>query len=200
MKTTTITTGRAIILIAHVHALFVSLASALAPFGFQDRLTLNLKEGETDEPAYGLFPNVKDTGLTATAELMNGRMAMLGLICLVRPRPILEGRARELGRDSRCPVRRWPRPWRRARASWRWWTRGWAACCSRRKRVPTSRARRRTGRCHRIHGPTDRPAGRAARVKGLSFTPPADLKDAAPHAAGCRPAAADNTFKWLNLT
>ena len=51
-----ITNGRAIILIAHVHALFVSLASSLSPFGFQDSLTLNMKAAERDEAAYGACP------------------------------------------------------------------------------------------------------------------------------------------------
>ncbi|KAG8461843.1 hypothetical protein KFE25_013862 [Diacronema lutheri] len=79
-----ITNGRAIILIAHVHALFVSLASSLSPFGFQDSLTLNMKAAERDEAAYGLFvPIPGQAGLTAAAEMMNGRLAMLGLIAAV---------------------------------------------------------------------------------------------------------------------
>jgi len=79
-----ITNGRAIILIAHVHALFVSLASALAPFGFQDSLTLNMKAGEKDEEAYGVFIPFKGmAGLTPAAEMANGRLAMLGLVATV---------------------------------------------------------------------------------------------------------------------
>jgi len=80
---TAITNGRAIILIAHVHALFVSLASALAPFGFADSLTLNMKAGEKDESAYGVIVPLKETGLSASAEMANGRMAMLGLVVTV---------------------------------------------------------------------------------------------------------------------
>lgn len=71
---------RAVILVAHIHFLFVSIAAAIAPFSFQDKLLL--EEGEADEPPYGLFPSFKG-GLTAEAEIWNGRVAMLGLICLV---------------------------------------------------------------------------------------------------------------------
>lgn len=79
-----ITNGRAIILIAHMNALFVSLASALSPFGFQDSLTLNMKAAERDEAAYGVFvPIPGQQGLTAAAEMANGRLAMLGLIATV---------------------------------------------------------------------------------------------------------------------
>jgi hypothetical protein len=79
-----ITNGRAIILIAHVHALFVSLAAALSPFGFQDSLTLNMKAGEKDEAAYGVVvPIFGQAGLTPAAEMANGRLAMLGLIALL---------------------------------------------------------------------------------------------------------------------
>lgn len=77
-----ITKGRAIILIAHVHALMVSVASALAPFPFSDKLTLNMKASEADEQAYGLFPPL-EAGLTPAAEILNGRLAMLGLISVV---------------------------------------------------------------------------------------------------------------------
>jgi hypothetical protein len=81
---TGITNGRAIILIAHVHALFVSLAASLSPFGFQDALTLNMKAGERDEAAYGVIvPVIGQAGLTSAAEMVNGRLAMLGLIALL---------------------------------------------------------------------------------------------------------------------
>lgn len=71
---------RAVILVAHIHFLFVSIAAAIAPFSFQDKLLLD--EDEADEPPYGLFPSFKG-GLTPEAEIWNGRVAMLGLICLV---------------------------------------------------------------------------------------------------------------------
>lgn len=70
-----ITKERAIVLIAHVHVLVVSVAAAIAPFSFQDRLLL--EPGETDPEAAGLIPGTK-LGLTAEAEVWNGRLAMLG--------------------------------------------------------------------------------------------------------------------------
>jgi len=76
----TITNERAVILIANVHALFVSFLAAMAPSSFADQLLL--KEGEVDEEPYGLVPPLV-TGLTPEAEIMNGRMAMMGLIALV---------------------------------------------------------------------------------------------------------------------
>ena len=78
--TQTITNGRAIILIAHVHALMMSVCAAIAPLSYQDKLFL--EDGEADEPAAGLVPAM-DTGLTKSAELWNGRVAMLGLVALV---------------------------------------------------------------------------------------------------------------------
>jgi len=77
---TTITNGRAVILIGHIHALMMSVCATIAPLSFQDKLFL--EEGEADEPAAGLIPAM-DTGLTKSAELWNGRVAMLGLIVLV---------------------------------------------------------------------------------------------------------------------
>merc|ERR1719253_615315 len=75
-----ITNERAIILIAHVHVLVVSVIAAVAPFGFQD--TLVKEKGYTPEAPAGLIPPFK-TGLTAEAELINGRLAMLGIISVV---------------------------------------------------------------------------------------------------------------------
>lgn len=71
---------RAIILVAHIHVLSVSVAAAIAPFSFQDKLLL--EPGEADEEPAGLFPEFKG-GLTKEAELWNCRVAMLGIICLV---------------------------------------------------------------------------------------------------------------------
>lgn len=70
-----ISNERAIILIAHVHVLIVSIAAAIAPFSFQDKLLLEPGEGDA-EPA-GLIPPIK-FGLTKEAETWNGRLAMLG--------------------------------------------------------------------------------------------------------------------------
>jgi Chlorophyll A-B binding protein len=64
---------RAAILVAHIHLLFVSVAAALAPFSFQDKLLL--EDGEADETPAGLFPTFKG-GLTKDAEIWNGRVAM----------------------------------------------------------------------------------------------------------------------------
>jgi hypothetical protein len=71
---------RAAIIVAHIHLLFVSVAATLAPFSFQDKLLL--EDGEADEAPAGLFPAFTG-GLTKEAELWNGRVAMVGLICLV---------------------------------------------------------------------------------------------------------------------
>ena len=77
-----ITNERAIIMIAHMHALGVSMAAAFGPQVLGDSLTL--LDGEEDEEPYGLFPPFNgQTGLTPAAEMYNGRMAMFGLIFLV---------------------------------------------------------------------------------------------------------------------
>jgi len=80
----TITHERAIILIANVHCFMVGLAATICPAGFSDPLLLDPNQGEAYERAvntkpYGLCPEFK-TGLTEEAEMMNGRMAMMGLI------------------------------------------------------------------------------------------------------------------------
>jgi len=75
-----ITNERAIILVGHLHCLFVSVCAAVAPLASQDKLYL--QKGEKDEPAAGLIPKFV-FGLTPSAELINGRLAMLGLIVLV---------------------------------------------------------------------------------------------------------------------
>jgi len=77
-----ISNERAIIMIAHVHALGVSACAAFGPQVLGD--TLTLLDGEPDEEPYGVFiPVAGQTGLTPAAEMMNGRMAMFGLIALV---------------------------------------------------------------------------------------------------------------------
>lgn len=78
--TAMISKERAVMLVAHIHVLFVSVAAALAPFSFQDKLLL--EAGEKDEEPAGLFPDFTP-GLTKDAELWNGRVSMLGLLCLV---------------------------------------------------------------------------------------------------------------------
>lgn len=76
----TISNERAVVLIANVHALFLSLMAAFAPLSFQDPLLI--PKGKSDEKPAGLFPAL-NPGLTAEAELLNGRIAMLGLTLLV---------------------------------------------------------------------------------------------------------------------
>jgi len=73
---------RAIIMMAHVHALGVSAAAAFGPQVLGD--TLTLLDDEEDEEPYGFWvPIVGNTGLTPAAEMANGRMAMVGLIAVV---------------------------------------------------------------------------------------------------------------------
>merc|ERR1719199_2307249 len=57
----------------------VSIFAAVAPFQFQD--TLAKQQGYTPEAPAGLIPPFK-TGLTPEAELINGRLAMLGVIAI----------------------------------------------------------------------------------------------------------------------
>ncbi|KAI0567009.1 early light-inducible protein HV60 [Gracilaria domingensis] len=78
--TAMITKERAVILVAHIHVLFVSVAAALAPFSFQDKLLL--APGEADEEPAGLLPPF-EPGLTKGAELWNCRVSMLGLMAVV---------------------------------------------------------------------------------------------------------------------
>ena len=77
----TITNERAIILIANVHFLFLSVCAALCPPPFGDQLLL--EPDEMDKEPYGMFPDYKDSGITETAEMVNGRLAMIGLIALL---------------------------------------------------------------------------------------------------------------------
>ena len=75
-----ISTERAVILVAHIHVLFVSIAAALAPFSFQDKLLL--EPGEKDEEPAGLIPPL-EFGLTKNAEIWNSRVSMLGIMIVV---------------------------------------------------------------------------------------------------------------------
>jgi len=87
-----ISNERAIIIVAHLHLLIFSVCAAVAPLSFQDKLYL--EKGEEHEPAAGLIVALVP-GLTKQAELLNGRLAMLGLVVLlltstVTQTPILE--------------------------------------------------------------------------------------------------------------
>lgn len=71
---------------------YFSICAAVAPLSFQDKLYL--QKGEEHEPAAGLIPSAQP-GLTKSAELINGRLAMLGLVALltvsiVNQTPILD--------------------------------------------------------------------------------------------------------------
>lgn len=76
-RVSTITNERAVILVANIHALMVSLCAAFCPLDYQDKLLL--EPGEVDEEPAGMFP-VFEAGLTPSAEMYNGRMAMLGIV------------------------------------------------------------------------------------------------------------------------
>eukprot|EP00551_Chaetoceros_affinis_P010644 CAMPEP_0203672434 /NCGR_PEP_ID=MMETSP0090-20130426/8429_1 /ASSEMBLY_ACC=CAM_ASM_001088 /TAXON_ID=426623 /ORGANISM="Chaetoceros affinis, Strain CCMP159" /LENGTH=227 /DNA_ID=CAMNT_0050537747 /DNA_START=44 /DNA_END=727 /DNA_ORIENTATION=+ len=83
----TITNERAIILIANVHAFMVGICATICPLPFSDPLLLDPNQGEAYERAantkpYGVMPKM-NMGVTEEAEIMNGRMAMLGLVAVV---------------------------------------------------------------------------------------------------------------------
>mmetsp|Transcript_5378 Transcript_5378/g.6889 ORF Transcript_5378/g.6889 Transcript_5378/m.6889 type:complete len:228 (-) Transcript_5378:192-875(-) len=95
----TITNERAIILIANVHAFMVGIAATICPLPFSDPLLLDPNQGEAYERAvntkpYGVVPKM-NMGVTEEAEMMNGRMAMLGLVAVmsasfIEGKPILD--------------------------------------------------------------------------------------------------------------
>merc|ERR1719316_693676 len=77
-----ISNERACIMIAHIHALGVSAAAAWGPQVLGD--TLVLLDGEEDEEPYGaIIPIRGNYGLTPGAEMINGRIAMLGIVVVV---------------------------------------------------------------------------------------------------------------------
>lgn len=84
----TITNERAIILIANAHFFAVSLMATICPPPFGDSLLLDPNHPEYDRMVernnspFGYFPALK-FGLTEEAEIVNGRLAMVGIIALV---------------------------------------------------------------------------------------------------------------------
>jgi hypothetical protein len=77
----TITNERAIILAANAHFFGVSLMAAFCPPPFGDAL---FTEPDAEQPkGFGYMPNMKMAGLTEEAEIINGRLAMLGLAALL---------------------------------------------------------------------------------------------------------------------
>lgn len=87
-KDNTITNERAIILMANVHFFAVSLMATICPLPFGDSLLLDPndptyeKQAARNSQPFGYMPAFK-TGLTEEAEIINGRLAMLGIISLV---------------------------------------------------------------------------------------------------------------------
>jgi len=84
----TITNERAIILIANAHFFAVSLMATICPLPFNDTLLLDpnhpnyeATKARNDQP-FGYLPAFK-LGLTEEAEMINGRLAMLGIISLI---------------------------------------------------------------------------------------------------------------------
>jgi len=83
----TITQERAVVLIANLHCFMIGLCATICPLPFSDPLLLDPTQGEMYDRAmetkpYGVFIPMK-TGLTEEAEMMNGRMAMFGLVALI---------------------------------------------------------------------------------------------------------------------
>mmetsp|Transcript_23126 Transcript_23126/g.50087 ORF Transcript_23126/g.50087 Transcript_23126/m.50087 type:complete len:233 (-) Transcript_23126:308-1006(-) len=85
----TISNERAIILIAQVHAFFVGVAATIAPLPFSDTLLLDPNhpmyewQVERNSKLGGVMPDISKMGVNPHAELMNGRMAMMGIITLL---------------------------------------------------------------------------------------------------------------------
>jgi hypothetical protein len=85
----TITNERAIILIANVHAFFVGVCATIAPLPFSDTLLLDPNhpmyewQMERNSKPAGVMPDMKKMGVTPEAEIMNGRMAMMGIITVI---------------------------------------------------------------------------------------------------------------------
>eukprot|EP00586_Coscinodiscus_wailesii_P020060 CAMPEP_0172493572 /NCGR_PEP_ID=MMETSP1066-20121228/25000_1 /TAXON_ID=671091 /ORGANISM="Coscinodiscus wailesii, Strain CCMP2513" /LENGTH=229 /DNA_ID=CAMNT_0013263789 /DNA_START=80 /DNA_END=769 /DNA_ORIENTATION=- len=85
---TYITNERAIILFANVHCFFVGLMNTICPFPYGDPLLLDPNHPryeqamERNKTPFGVMPAFK-TGLTEEAEMINGRLAMIGLIAVI---------------------------------------------------------------------------------------------------------------------
>ena len=75
-----ITNERAIVIVGHLHCLLMSVCATVAPLSSQTKLYYDA--GDVKEVAAGLIPKAVP-GFNAGAELMNGRMAMLGLVALI---------------------------------------------------------------------------------------------------------------------
>lgn len=97
----TITQERALILIANAHFFGVSLMATICPPPFGDGLLIDPShpryeemKAVNDKGGYGYLPALK-LGLTEEAEILNGRLAMLGLMALlvttaIEQKPLLD--------------------------------------------------------------------------------------------------------------
>lgn len=91
----TISNERAIILIANAHFFAISLMATICPLPFGDSLLLDPnhpsydKMVERNSKPFGYLPAFK-TGLTEEAEIINGRLAMLGIIALITSTAIFD--------------------------------------------------------------------------------------------------------------
>jgi hypothetical protein len=82
----TISMERAIILVANAHFFGVSLMATICPPPFGDSLLIDPShvsyEANKNKKGYGYLPAMK-LGLTEEAEIINGRLAMLGIMTLL---------------------------------------------------------------------------------------------------------------------
>lgn len=91
----TITNERAIILIANAHFFALSLMATISPLPFGDSLLLDPNHPSYDrmvarnKAPFGYLPALK-FGLTEEAEIINGRLAMVGIIALVTATAIFD--------------------------------------------------------------------------------------------------------------
>eukprot|EP00428_Durinskia_dybowskii_P027920 CAMPEP_0170240400 /NCGR_PEP_ID=MMETSP0116_2-20130129/19958_1 /TAXON_ID=400756 /ORGANISM="Durinskia baltica, Strain CSIRO CS-38" /LENGTH=223 /DNA_ID=CAMNT_0010491219 /DNA_START=35 /DNA_END=706 /DNA_ORIENTATION=+ len=91
----TITNERAIILIANAHFFALSLMATISPLPFGDSLLLDPNHPQYERMAarnkspFGYLPALK-FGLTEEAEIINGRLAMVGIIALVTATAIFD--------------------------------------------------------------------------------------------------------------
>jgi len=96
----TISNERAIILVANAHFFALSLMATIAPLPFGDSLLIDPnhpnyeKMAERNKNGFGYLPALKG-GLTEEAEILNGRLAMVGIAALlvttvVEQKPMLD--------------------------------------------------------------------------------------------------------------
>ena len=84
----TISNERAIILVANAHFFALSLMATIAPMPFGDSLFVDPNHpnyeamAERNKSGFGYLPAMK-LGLTEEAEILNGRLAMLGIGALI---------------------------------------------------------------------------------------------------------------------